>query len=559
MGWLRMKKFILALLIAFIISSFSVFAAPPTVGAVTINNVASGVATVNPGTTITIKIPVTVNNTAGTTPVSVTVTSTHPLYSDSGQSLGTLDLNFDAGVSATKDASFSLLVPANNDQGIKSAIATAVQDGEIPVSASYSFKVNAKPALAVTQSSLSVPAQQGTKVTKTLKLENTGNVALTNVRLSLERTPIKDSNDREIVVSFNPSPFDLGIGLTQNVEVSFVVPERYTPKTESSNVLIKADNVGFSTVSVPVTIEVKPLVCKAGTVGSNLDVNLVTPESNDDVEAGTLLAVELDVENTDSTDHDYVVEATLYNLDENKEIDTFETERNINDDETETFKFNMEMDADTDDNDDVRLYVKVYEDGHEETDCEQENVGIDVQELQDKVVIQSLTLSPETPACGTDVFGTVRVVNRDNAEQNVAVTVKSDELSVLKQLSLVTLAKGFRKGSDQFLQFAFTVPETAKPGQYTLNTLANYEDGVTSWQRTFTVRECVVQPKPPVQVVQPTQPTTPATATTPGTLFTGKSVFDRLGEVPTGFWLIANLALALAIFVLALAALRWKR
>ncbi len=540
-----MKKLCIAFVLMFILSSVSALAAFQIDSAPEVVPFPT-----DPGTSVNLRIRF--SNLDATNPTTITVQSTNP-FGGGVITLGTVALT--AG-QANRLEAFSIPVPSNQAQGNYPATVTAFESSTSNATAAYTIGVNPKPGLAVTESSVTLAGQPGATLSRTFTVQNTGNTALSNVQVGHERAEIKDENGNVVTVSFSPATISsLAVGASQTVTVTAVVPTGYDIRSESDR--IKLDVLGLTSVFVPLTIDVKPLVCSAGNIG-RLDVDIITPESNDDIEAGTLIAVEIDVENKDSRDHDVILEAVLYNLDEEDVLDDFDDDRNIDNGETETFKFNLQLPSDTDEDDDVRLYVKAFVEGSEGTHCIQQDLGFDVQELENKVVIESLTLSPETPVCGQTVFGTVHVVNRDNDEQDVVVTIRSDELSILKQLPLVTLDEGFTRGSEQFQQFSFVMPQTARAGSYILSAIANYEDGATSWQRTFNVGQCTTTGTGTTTPPAGTGTTTPPT-TSPPTVITGKSVWDRLGEVPVGFWLLANLVLAVLIFVLAFAALRSRK
>ncbi|GEM_PF-1743998 len=574
-----MKKILFALLFVFLVSAVSALAVT-TIGEVTMNGLASSVAQFDPGTTVTIKIPVTVDNSGGSAPTNtIAITSTNPLFP--AQTLGPVTIGpFAVAPAVTQDVVFTLTVPADQ-QGLKSATAKATEAGQSDVTKAYRFTINEKPAVTVTPSSLTTQVQPGKTSAQTLTIKNTGNVVLSNLVLTHDRTEIKDSKDHHITVSFNPSSVaSLAVGATATVTVNVQADTKYAIKTENDKVFVNAVSASGITplpqVSIPLSVEVRPLACKAGTKGK-VDIDIIHPRANDNVEAGTVLPVEVKVSNNnEDNDLDFTVEASFYNVNGNKQVDSFDTASNIRKNKDKTFKFNLQVPSDADKGDNYRIYIKASEDGNEDNNCIQESVSIDIKQLVNKVVVDSFTISPDTPACNAEVFGTVHVTNRDQDTQDVILTIRSDELSVLKQLPKITLEKAFRSGSEAFPQFSFKIPQNARAGTYLLNVIANYNGGASTWQRSVTVRECVQQSQPPQQPAQQTpqpanqQPVSgsqqvniPSASNTgtpqPGvstTIMTGKSTLESLDHVPLSVWLLANIVLVLAIVTLALIAFR---
>ena len=567
-----MKKLLFALLFMFLVSAVSTLAVT-TIGEVTMNGLASSVARFDPGTSVTIKIPVTVDNSGGSAPTNtIAITSTNPFFP--AQTLGPVAIGpFAVAPAVTQDVVFTITVPADQ-QGLKSATAKATEAGQSDVAKAYSFTINEKPVVTMNPTSLTAQVQPGKTSAQTLTIKNIGNVVLSNLVLSHDRADIKDSKDHHITVSFSPSAVaSLAVGATATVTVNVQVDTKYAIKAEGDKVFVNAVSSSGITplpqVSIPLAIEVRPLACKAGNKGK-VDIDIIHPSANDNVEAGTVLPVEVKVSNNnEDNDLDFNVEASFYNVNGNKQVDSFDTTSNIRKNKDKTFKFNLQVPSDADSGDNYRIYIRASEDGNEDNNCIQKSVGIDIKQLVNKVVVDSFTISPDTPTCNADVFGTVHVTNRDQDTQDVILTIRSDELGVLKQLPKITLEKAFRSGSEAFPQFSFKIPQNARAGTYLLNVIANYNGGASTWQRSVIVRECA-QPAP--QTPQPAnqqsvngnqQVNVPSGSNTgtpqsgvSTTVMTGKSTLESLDHVPLSVWVLANIVLVLAIVTLALIAFR---
>src|SRR3989344_1594795 len=262
---------------------------------------------------------------------------------------------------------------------------------------------------------------------------------------------------------------------------------------------------GTATDSFRLNLQIQPEICSDGivkdgdttsSVNAFLDIDLREPDNGDDIKPGDTLNIDVRVQNDDDTDMDVVVEAFLWNLDQNEEIASVEGDSvNINDGDTETYELELEIpkssDLDTDDS--YVLYVKAYEDGDEDQNCNEESVNLDFERDSHATVVKQVTISPSTASCSETIDIKVDVENQGTRdEDDVYIQVKNNELNLDMESNLFDLDDFAGNDESATKRFSFTVPNNAQAKDYLIEGIVYYNDGddTQSEFETLSVREC---------------------------------------------------------------------
>lgn len=382
-------------------------------------------------------------------------------------------------------------------------------------------------------------------------IRNTGSTALTNLVVSQTLGTLEDSNENEVTFTITPNSIaNLAPGASQTLTLNADVDSDFESETFTGELVVTATQGRAST---PLTFGVQPVACLYGEQG-DLDVEIETPDDDEEIDAGELFDVQVRVENTGNSDIDVTVEAVLYNQDKDEIVSRDETgERNIDEDDDYMFDLQLELDTNVDEDDKYTIFVKAYEDGNQDEHCNDgEDIDIEAREVEDKVIIESFNLSPISATCQEEVSGSLTVVNEGSNDADVKVTISNPELGLNDVSPTFTLDSNGRNDAEKIVSFAFNIPRNADEKTYRINAVVDYNGFTTTQERTVTVEDC----RPAStgtgtgNVPPPTGTTTPPSTDNGDVIYTERSFFDNLGQVPTTFWVFANIILVLGIIFL---------
>ncbi len=547
-----MKKLslILTLLLAFAFAVSAATAPQLSMGAIP-------TATVSAGSTASFTFTLK-NTVSGTSIPTVTLTSTAP--TKGSLTLETPTIASVTDLDGSKDITFTITVPSGAQAGDYTATLTATDSSNSADTAqrTYTLHVNSVPSIAFAPSDIKIFGEPGDDVTRTITLTNNGNVDLTNLVLSHDLGDLRDSDDNIIRFTITPTAISsLTVGASTQVTLKESIDSSFQKQSFTGSLKIASAQ---GPLSAPLEVGSKPLACQAGRVG-HLNVDINRPDSGDEFTAGAKIPVEVNVENT-GNDVRVVLEAVLYNNDRDRVEDTYKSgERTIDKDEDHDYKFNLELRSSAHSDDSYTIYTKASERSKEDKNCDDsENVDVDVHEVEDRVTVDSFTLSPLSATCGDNVYGSLRVANQGSNEADVKVTVRNTELGFEQDYPGFTLDQKDESNSDNTVNFNFRIPDRAKDKNYQIDALVTYNGFDATTSRTLTVSGCsapVVVPTPITgNIVTPVggnnvQP--------PAVVYTQKSFLDQFGQIPRGAWILADIVLVLLVILIIVGIVRKSR
>ena len=269
----------------------------------------------------------------------------------------------------------------------------------------------------------------------------------------------------------------LAPGDKANVDVKVNIPNNIELDTYSGSVTITG---GTATAQFNLEVRVHPELCEDGPIG-NFDITINEPDNGDEFAPGKIMNIEVEVENNDDDDiNDVIVEAFLYNIDADDEIERVESKpKDIDEGDSEEFDIDLEIPIeDIDEDDEYILFVKGLEDGNEDEHCGENQITIDIEREKNDVIVSSVTATPSSAEPGNSVDITVTVVNvGSNKEEDVALRIFVPELGWDKTSLLFSLGKGDDEDNDRIERFTFQVPPTVKAGIYSLLATVTFDEG----------------------------------------------------------------------------------
>ena len=251
-------------------------------------------------------------------------------------------------------------------------------------------------------------------------------------------------------------------------------------------------------------VRVQPEVCEDGirrngqisdASSAFLQIDVNEPDNGDEFAPGETIDIEVNVENNNDDPMDVVVEAFLYNLDGDDEIERVTSDSvEIDDGDDDDFDLSLDIPSqDLDEDDEYILFIKAFDDGNEDEDCNEDSIDIDIEREDHKVVVESFTVLPSILSCNDVASMTVTVLNIGSKdERDILVEVKQPELGISESSEEFDL----NNDDDAVRRFTFTVPDNAQAKDYTVEAVVVFDDGDERESKftTFKVESCVEVP-----------------------------------------------------------------
>ena len=441
-------------------------------------------ATVNPGDTITVSFTAT---NAAAVAKSLTFTSTALNFATSvTPTIAGVNLGATGTSTAIQTASFTVVVPSTLT-GAYAGTITATEVGTTNTDiVSYSITVGSVNKIDILSydntTALEIIGEEGeTNLTGTFQIKNTGSNALNFASADFDTAALdlSDSGNHVITLSFS-DPASLNPGQTGTVTVTASYGDSIDLDTYGGVVNVKTGTTILD--SFKLDLKVFPEVCEDGIVKEGdiasrgtafLQLNIKEPDNGDDFKPGDDIKVEVEVSNDDDDNLDVAVEAILYNLDEDEDIVTFESDsQEIKDGDEETFEFELKVPRDFDGDEDDRyvMFIKATEDGDEDQNCNFESKNLDFKRENDDVIVRRATLIPNIAKPGDTIELVVDVENvGSNDQRDLYIEASNTDLGISLKSNEFDLDKSGDSNDDLTRRFNINIPINAVDKDYVID------------------------------------------------------------------------------------------
>ena len=415
------------------------------------------------------------------------------------------------------DVTFSVSVAATSKKsGIYPGTVTMKNSddaSDLPV-LTRQYNINVKDKTALTGDSeleTAVPADE-TEYSESFIVTNTGSVSLSGLTASRSIDGFKDEDDNEVNTQISIDKTALNPGESATVTVKSTVPKKMIVDTYSGNITVSSSGVDFQTKFI---VLVEPRICKDGRVSTFkgedstfvtsarsgvLTLSIDEPDDGDEIEPGDELDLEINIENNDrDNDYDVVVEAILYDMEDDEEIvkvesDVISLDESGDDDDEANVDLTLLVPYDIQNND-LKIFVMVYEEDDEDKNCNYDSIELDFSRERDVIAVTELNLDRDSYTCGDTVNARVDLLNIGTRDQDdVLAMLESSELDVDLISDSQMELKRFDKSGDSATQlFSFVIPFDADEKQYALTATAKYDGNEESSPAVelLTVNNCV--------------------------------------------------------------------
>jgi len=300
-------------------------------------------------------------------------------------------------------------------------------------------------------------------------------------------TYFHDADGDTLIYTWTPATLDdIDVSVVGNIMTFHPRDSKFV----GENDIIITVSDGISSVSSgTITLRVEPNICRVGKIGQ-LTATIDSPDDGDDFKPGDTMDISVKVDNDYTKDLDIFVTAYLYDITKGERIDDIDSDViTIDSGDSDTFDLTMDVPSDVTDGDDFRLYARAIEDGHEDRQCDNDYISINIKKEKHDMIIPTFTLSPSTASCGDEISATLKTENigRTN-EKDVYFRLENSDL----KLNLQTVTFDIDKNDAVKRDITFTIPEDAKEKTYTILAEVFFNDAADSNSKsaTLTVSGC---------------------------------------------------------------------
>lgn len=263
----------------------------------------------------------------------------------------------------------------------------------------------------------------------------------------------------------------------------------FTWKPDADDIKVQGYDITFNvtdgteTDSETVKLEVFPGFCDEDDEQTNIQVGDID-FSDRDYAIGDEVSITVEQVEADGEDlEDVEVEVFLYNVDEEKEIDswTSSTTEDLDDGDDADFdvEFTIPNDEDIGEDDEYLLFAVVTADDSDgDSQCfVKSNDDLKIEREKHDVLLSSISVIPGSAKPGEFVEVSVTVENiGTNDEDDVFVRIVNSELGVSVDSNTANIEEFSESDNDARFRTSFKVPDNADEGDYSIEVIAFFDD-----------------------------------------------------------------------------------
>ncbi|MFH1637898.1 MAG: putative S-layer protein [Candidatus Woesearchaeota archaeon] len=468
------KKLILCIFAAVLLGLMPVMAADNGTLSIDPVTIKSG----DPGQSITIDI--VVNNNDLVNDMSVTLSSTALACISSGCGSSTISAPSISDVDnilamGKKAHTFSISIPSTY-KGSYEATLSAVDkvNPDNKFSINYKIIVNSKQAMSVSPATLSFYLEAGEASGQAVTITNTGSEDLSTFNFTYTGdTEDGDGDDIAVTATF---PASIAPGASADAVISLDLDSGLDVGEYSGTGKITS---GSLSSNVAIALEVMPKMCRDGVVG-DLEVRIKEPDNGDSFEAGERINIEVGVDNNYKKSMYVIVEAYLYDEDEDDIVKTVKSaSQRISSNDDDNFDLELVVPySGMDDEHKYYLYAMAYKSGDEDEHCNFARIELELEPIEDMVAITDFRITPSTAKPGDNVQASVTVENLgEDIQESVYIMVSDFDLKWMEESDTFELEKYGDSDDDNTETFRLKIPEDAEAKTYYVHATVYYDGG----------------------------------------------------------------------------------
>ena len=304
----------------------------------------------------------------------------------------------------------------------------------------------------------------GFKKTPTIYYKNTFTFSKSNVnQICPENICTNISYDAVLgKLNFNVPTFSTFVLKAQqncSPQNGFVCSSKETCK--GTNLLAEDADLCCSIKCIPAFKDIK--TCEQP--DSTIALDIENPDDKDDFEVGETIKGEINIENNFEEKKEFKLKVVLYDLSDDKEIETFKKEVKLKSSKDETIEFEIQTPEDLDEENDYYIYVKA-EDEDNETICNEEYIQINFEIPEEKVVISDVKITPTSVYEGYEIATETTLENIGEDDVQGKIKIEIIGLNISTQTETFEI-EGKDSDDDKITKKLYLkIPENTKKGIY---------------------------------------------------------------------------------------------
>ena len=359
------------------------------------------------------------------------------------------------------------------------------------------ISVNAQ-SIDVLESSITVELSQSSSTTSIINIRNIGTSSFT-VEFNISELSLKDNDGDEVLVLFS-DPGTIDPNETAQSTITITTPNLIDFETFGGIVKVRIQN-STEQDTFTLQISVVPDVCDFGQQGNALVLDIEDPDSDDSFGPGDEVNVKINVENTGIVDVRTQGEAFLFTED-GREIASCATQvMNIENGEDEDFQCSLAIPFDpneVEEDEDLRLFVKAFDDDNEQAQCTQKSIPLDVEIATKELIIskRNTKFVPNSLSCNDLTFANIQIINTGKKDNEAQIIISNRELGINLKSEKISI-ESFSSDEENTVtkQFEIKIPESAKIKDYIFDVKVNFEGGTATTTMPLSIVSCETAPK----------------------------------------------------------------
>ena len=222
-------------------------------------------------------------------------------------------------------------------------------------------------------------------------------------------------------------------------------------------------------------------------LSSDLKFKIEEPDENDKFMIGENIKGKIKIENNFDEDLDFDVNAYLYDISEDEEIENYEDSVSVDKDKNEELEFEFAVPKDINEENNYAVFVKILDEDEEY--CNENYVKIDIEREEYDVVIKDAEIDSGV-TCGDYFNAEVKVSNIGSKDDDVYLVIENSGLNISEKSEEFELEK-YDEDDTETKTFSIKTRENADEGNYEIKITAFFDDGNKEYSVTKDLRvEC---------------------------------------------------------------------
>jgi len=229
---------------------------------------------------------------------------------------------------------------------------------------------------------------------------------------------------------------------------------------------------------------------KCNQKNDSLVVEIKKPSSGEKIEVSDSSIIgKIRIENNFNEDKDFNINAYLYDLTDNQEVDSYEEQLSVDSDDYDSYEFNISIPSDIEENHEYAIYAYV-EDDDNSSICNSNYNTLNIERKNHDVVMSSFEL-PEGLSCKDSGQISLKVTNFGKVkEKNMSLSIENKELGIKQTTEEFSLDS--YEGDNQVTKvFDIDIPQDAAQGKYTIKAKLVYRNEYVTENQQLTLMNCV--------------------------------------------------------------------